>query len=225
MALKKDFSDYDTLDKEYLKPQLRYRSCLRAAKNLGFDHVSGAIISLYFDKKETAKAISEKLNTPQHVWIYDFFRNTGLIARPKGPLIKKIYITDSFSELDKKIGFKYFDDKKKAAKKSGYLYITEAITDMYYNRTLPGEVVADSLDMTTSNVSYSLQRVNSVADLEDRQLIKFKDLDQIERFDFTSKLPSNPTWQDIRKQMVIDGIYVSPGEFKTILKEVRYHET
>lgn len=215
---------YYKLDEMLLSNQRKYSHCLDVACECGYHFVSEAILDSYYNKKENGLRIALKLDTSHPVWVYDFLKASGYIPRPKGRFLKNILSQDSFEEIDSKIMFYYYEEKKAIAIKNGYQYVSEALTDMYYNKQESRGFIARTFKMTGTNIHYNLRRINMVGNKINSDMYDFFKLTIKERTSIAEKMSIKYGWIPIRDFLYNNKIDPSPRairHLKSIQQKVK----
>ena len=188
------------LDEKLLSGQRRYQKCLSVAYLIGYSSVAEAVLDSYYNKKENGVKIALKLGTTHPVWVYDFLTSSGFILRPKGFFLDPILPEDSFKQIDKKIMFHFEEEKLSIAKEMGYNYISEAMTDLYYNQNKDRGFIAKKFNTSGTSIHYSLRRINMVTK-KNKTRLNFEKLNIDDRLDVSTQITDNSSWINIRNTL------------------------
>jgi len=205
------------LDQLFFKPSKRYKNLLSVAVINNYTYISQAILDLYYNKKKTGLEIAQTFNTPKNPsWVYKFITASGLIVRPQGPVKKAILPDDSYQQIDDKINYRHFAEKRKVTISLGYKFVSEAITSMYYAEGLPANIIAETFKCTGPSITIILQRINK-SSFESSNF--FSVLTKKQKTEILKKIIKQKiySWKEIRDLLHKNNMIAAPKLIKALL--------
>jgi len=203
--------DFEELDAKHLNTT-RYEQRLTQAKIYNYKFVSEAIVDMYYNLGYSSRKISNKFNAKSQLWIFQFFKGIGLVARPTGARLYKIYAADNFEIIDKKINFKEIENKLETAKKIGCSYVSEAIVELYYNRYATLKDIGIRFNQSDTWVLKILKKIN----MQKKNTRLSEDVKKKIKDDLRNV---SLTWETIREYLEVNQISISPKTVQRLLKE------
>jgi len=138
-----------------------YVSYFKIAKKEGYTSLSEAIIDKYFNHQMSAIQISKWIGSSYYGWIYKFFEKKGYARRIRGVHTKDIDINDPYKVMDSKLNLKENSKREKRINKYNYNTFSEAIIDLYYYKGLTMTKIGEMLNVSSTNVLKSLNKINN----------------------------------------------------------------
>jgi len=203
-------SELDT--EKTLSQKKKYPQLKKAANKNGYETVTGLICDLYQNRHYSSREIAKKLNW-NAVAVLKILHKNDINTNRRRDILKKISAPDSYSEIDELILKDYVD--KSSYKELGYSYHSEALCDLYYNKSISLREIGEKLGFSHNRVHYQLKKMKGLVRKPQRLSDKIKtqvliDFKHIE-----------PSYKNIQQYCLEKEIYLSPKTIQRFLKTIQ----